>query len=283
MTDRATLAARRQRAAATRARPRRRSGLGPRASDRCAGRRRRRDGLGGRRHGTGVEAARLAHGEGDGGQEHQEAGHGDGVPRVVVLQGDDRRQHEERDQVHHLDERVEGGTAVSLNGSPTVSPMTAALCASQPLPPWWPSSMYFLALSHAPPALVRKFADQLFDADDGGEEAAGRVPADAEPDERGVSTASRAGRGQLAQRGGGADVDDGAVLRALRAGHDPAVGELPADLLDHHAGGAVDGADGEGREEEGMESPMSRPMNSLGSPTLICSRARRTGEAAAGC
>ena len=50
---------------------------------------------------------------------------------------------------------LSAGPAVSLNGSPTVSPMTAALCGSEPLPPWWPSSMYFLALSHAPPALLR--------------------------------------------------------------------------------------------------------------------------------
>ena len=28
------------------------------------------------------------------------------------------------------------GPAVSLNGSPTVSPMTVAACASEPLPPW---------------------------------------------------------------------------------------------------------------------------------------------------
>ena len=50
------------------------------------------------------------------------------------------------------------GPAVSLNGSPTVSPMTAALWASEPLPPSLPSSMYFFALSHAPPELLRKFA-----------------------------------------------------------------------------------------------------------------------------
>ena len=46
---------------------------------------------------------------------------------------------------------LSAGPAVSLNGSPTVSPMTAALWASEPLPPSWPSSMYFFALSHAPP------------------------------------------------------------------------------------------------------------------------------------
>ena len=50
------------------------------------------------------------------------------------------------------------GPAVSLYGSPTVSPVTAALCASEPLPPWWPSSMYFLALSQAPPPVVIEIA-----------------------------------------------------------------------------------------------------------------------------
>src|SRR5881397_1337201 len=51
------------------------------------------------------------------------------------------------------------GPAVSLNGSPTVSPTTAALCGSEPLPTTLPStlnspdSMYFLALSQAPPPL----------------------------------------------------------------------------------------------------------------------------------
>ena len=39
------------------------------------------------------------------------------------------------------------GPAVSLYGSPTVSPVTAALWASEPLPPQLPSSMYFFALS----------------------------------------------------------------------------------------------------------------------------------------
>src|SRR5258708_5800360 len=51
-----------------------------------------------------------------------------------------------------------GGPAVSLYGSPTVSPVTAALWASEPLPPWWPSSMYFLALSQAPPPEVMEIA-----------------------------------------------------------------------------------------------------------------------------
>ena len=47
------------------------------------------------------------------------------------------------------------GPTVSFNGSPTVSPTTAASCAGEPLPcpSIAPDSMYFLPLSHAPPAL----------------------------------------------------------------------------------------------------------------------------------
>src|SRR6266536_1350835 len=43
------------------------------------------------------------------------------------------------------------GPAVSLYGSPTVSPVTAAACAKEPLPPRFPSSINFFALSHAAP------------------------------------------------------------------------------------------------------------------------------------
>src|SRR3569623_115752 len=53
------------------------------------------------------------------------------------------------------------GPAVSLYGSPTVSPVTAALCASDPLPPKLPSSMYFMALSHAPPPVVMEIATKM--------------------------------------------------------------------------------------------------------------------------
>ncbi|CAB5020296.1 unannotated protein [freshwater metagenome] len=50
------------------------------------------------------------------------------------------------------------GPAVSLKGSPTVSPMTVASCAAEPLPPWLPSSTNFFALSQAPPEFDRKTA-----------------------------------------------------------------------------------------------------------------------------
>src|SRR5206468_5131777 len=50
------------------------------------------------------------------------------------------------------------GPAVSLYGSPTVSPVTAAAWASEPLPPYAPSSISFFALSHAPPPDVIEIA-----------------------------------------------------------------------------------------------------------------------------
>ena len=53
------------------------------------------------------------------------------------------------------------GPAVSLNGSPTVSPVTAALCASEFFPPCAPVSTNFLALSHAPPAVLRNSAIRI--------------------------------------------------------------------------------------------------------------------------
>src|SRR5438445_429739 len=53
------------------------------------------------------------------------------------------------------------GPAVSLNGSPTVSPTTAALWVGEPLPPYSPVSMNFLALSHAPPPLFSIVASRM--------------------------------------------------------------------------------------------------------------------------
>ena len=56
------------------------------------------------------------------------------------------------------------GPLVSFKGSPTVSPITDALCASECLPTLYPStirfppSIYFLALSQAPPVFEKEIA-----------------------------------------------------------------------------------------------------------------------------
>jgi hypothetical protein len=59
---------------------------------------------------------------------------------------------------------LRAGPEVSFNGSPTVSPTTAALCSSVPLALTvplivnYPPSIYFLALSQAPPELALEVA-----------------------------------------------------------------------------------------------------------------------------
>lgn len=63
-----------------------------------------------------------------------------------------------------LTKMLREGPEVSLSGSPTVSPITAALCSSEPFflttPPSTnlPDSMNFLALSQAPPVLELEMA-----------------------------------------------------------------------------------------------------------------------------
>merc|ERR1719187_526089 len=56
---------------------------------------------------------------------------------------------------------LSAGPEVSLSGSPTVSPVTEFLCASEPLTnslPRPPAEMYFLELSQAPPVLLMEMA-----------------------------------------------------------------------------------------------------------------------------
>jgi outer membrane protein assembly factor BamE (lipoprotein component of BamABCDE complex) len=55
------------------------------------------------------------------------------APRARINAPGSRKQ--QRHDVGDLDHRVHRRPAVSLQGSPTVSPVTAALCASEPLPP----------------------------------------------------------------------------------------------------------------------------------------------------
>merc|ERR1719159_622963 len=58
------------------------------------------------------------------------------------------------------------GPEVSFRGSPTVSPVTAFLCAAEPLRwlgPRPPASMYFFELSQAPPVLLMEIASWIPD------------------------------------------------------------------------------------------------------------------------
>merc|ERR1719264_1924180 len=58
------------------------------------------------------------------------------------------------------------GPEVSFKGSPTVSPVTEFLCASEPFTnslPKPPAEMYFLELSQAPPVLLMEMASCTLD------------------------------------------------------------------------------------------------------------------------
>ena len=134
------------------------------------------------------------------------------------------------------------GPAVSLYGSPTVSPVTAALCASLPLPPKWPSSMYFLALSQAPPPVHIEMATNRPVT----MVPISRPPSAAGPSSRPTRTGTTTGSSDgtiislIAARG--QHVDGLAVLGLAAAVHDALdVAELAAHFLDHRAGGAADG------------------------------------------
>merc|ERR1719350_2482446 len=61
---------------------------------------------------------------------------------------------------------LSAGPEVSFNGSPTVSPVTEFLCASDPFTnslPRPPAEMYFFELSHAPPELLMEIASCTLD------------------------------------------------------------------------------------------------------------------------
>ena len=86
------------------------------------------------------------------------------------------------------------GPEVSLKGSPTVSPTTAALCWGEPLPPPCPASMYFLALSQAPPALLIMTASTKPEMVDPASSPATPLTPRNRPTIRGETTAMTAGR-----------------------------------------------------------------------------------------
>ena len=150
------------------------------------------------------------------------------------------------------------GPAVSLNGSPTVSPTTAALWASDPLPrtlPFsslrLPASMYFFALSQAPPPLFRKSAMST----------PAMVPIIRSPAAASHPSAVPTITGPATARRPGSTISRSAERTEMStqrrivgqggAGHDAGIGfELAANFFDHVAGGVTDRANGERGEEE---------------------------------
>jgi hypothetical protein len=93
------------------------------------------------------------------------------------------------------------GPLVSFNGSPTVSPITAALCSSEPFfliypsfPTNYPDSIYFLALSQAPPALAEEIAIETPEIKIPGKTPATQVGPNKTPATNGVPKTITAGK-----------------------------------------------------------------------------------------
>ena len=149
------------------------------------------------------------------------------------------------------------GPAVSFSGSPTVSPVTEALCFSEPLPVLssrlrGSSSTIFLALSQAPPALDMKTARSWPTTIDPARKPRQADGPEQEADEDGREDGQHAGADEFAS--GRSPVQMSTTRRVvglLGAGPDLLVAELHAAFLDDEEGGAADGADQHGAEQEG--------------------------------
>ena len=134
---------------------------------------------------------------------------------VVVLGGDDGGQDEQAHEVHDLHQRVEGGASGVLERVAHGVADDRRLVGIRTLAPVWPSSMYFLALSQAPPVLDRKLAMSWAVRMAAARNAPrARYPMP-KPTTTGVSTASRAGVASSRNEASRADVDDTAVLGLL--------------------------------------------------------------------
>jgi hypothetical protein len=87
---------------------------------------------------------------------------------------------------------LSAGPDVSLNGSPTVSPVIAALCVGEPLPPKFPASIYFFALSQDAPAFAINIASTTPEASTPTRSPA-RIYLSIKPTTTGIITAIRPG------------------------------------------------------------------------------------------
>src|SRR5262249_36691628 len=134
------------------------------------------------------------------------------------------------------------GPAVSLNGSPTVSPMTAAACASAEgrgvglgaLAAVVPVLDQLLGVIPGTTGVGQEDRHQHAGRDRARKVGAQRGIAEREPDRDGRQHRQQPRGGQFTERVRGADVHYPAVLGLLGVIHDPRVGAELVSHLDHH-------------------------------------------------
>ena len=141
------------------------------------------------------------------------------------------------------------GPAVSLNGSPTVSPVIDASCAGGALAAVRAVLDELLRVVPGAAARGHHHGEEEADDDDADQQAAERLDREDADDDRDDDRDQRRDD-HLALRRARDDVHALAVLGLLRAVHDARLlAELPAHLLHDGAAGAADGLHGERGEE----------------------------------
>ncbi|XP_021300539.1 uncharacterized protein LOC110428944, partial [Herrania umbratica] len=164
---------------------------------------------------------------------------------------DDGRGDQHRDQVHDLDQRVDrraGGVLERVTDGVAddrrlvgVGALAAVVAVLDQL----------LRVVPGATGVGQEHRHQRARGDRAREVARERTDAEAEADGDRGEDGEQAGGGQLAQRVAGAEVDHAAVLRALRAVHDPRPGgELAPDLVDDRTRRPGHRVDRETREHE---------------------------------
>ncbi len=149
-----------------------------------------------------------------------------------------------------------------------MSPVTAALCASDPLPPKWPSSMYFLSV--VPGAAAGGHRDRNEDAGHDrtdqhsaeGLDPRARTHQRVHPEGERDRHQHRQQRGDhhLLDRGLGEHVHRPRVVRLGRALHDPLdLAELTAHLVDHAAAGPAHRLHRQRAEQIGHQAADEEP------------------------
>ena len=231
-------------------------------------------GVGGRVDHRGALALRV----GDGTEHHHQGDGGDGEAPVVVAQVDDGRQHQQRHQVHHLDQRVEGRAGGVLERVADGVADDGGLVGLGALAAHVAVLDVLLGVVPGAAGVGQEVGHELA-GEDGARPGSrpGRSSRCRSRRSTGVSTASSAGVASSRSDGGGADVDDRAVVGPLGVVHDPGLlAELAADLLHDDAGGAAHGPDGERGEQEGDRATDEQADEGLGVGDVDLDQ-RRTG------
>ena len=157
-----------------------------------------------------------------------------------------------RDQVHHLDQGVEGRAGGVLERVADGVADDGGLVGLGSLAAFVAVLDVLLGVVPGPTGVGQEVGHELAGEDGPDQKGPEGEVVDAETDDDRAEDGQQGRGGQLPLGRRGADGDDLPVLGLLGVVHDPGVlAELAAHLLDHGAGRPAHRPDGQGREDEG--------------------------------